>query len=180
MGSAILGATAAKGEREPIRGELYGADRLAAHAREIAGHHRVAPPVRGHSLFRRRPALLLARLDATERLLADVRQTLADAVAAGRDPTPAGIWLLDNFFVIADQVREIRATLPIGYYRELPKLLDDHGQEGYPRVYDIAIELIAHTDGRLDAQSVELMIREYQTVSLLTIGELWAIPRVVG
>ncbi|HMA22490.1 MAG TPA: hypothetical protein VKP00_00815, partial [Gemmatimonadaceae bacterium] len=93
--------------------------------------------------------------------------------------SPAGAWLLDNFFVVLEQVPEIRTTLPPGYYHELPKLAGDGALIGYPRIYEIIIELIAHTDGRLDEPSVALMISEYQHVSPLTMGELWAIPAML-
>ena len=71
------------------------------------------------------------------------------------------------------------ATLPAGYYQELPKLAGDGALAGYPRIYEIVIELIAHTDGRLDEPSVALMMREYQRVTPLTLGELWAIPAML-
>ncbi len=69
--------------------------------------------------------------------------------------------------------------LPAGYYQELPKLAGDGPRAGYPRIYDIVVELIAHTDGRLDEASVSLMIAEYQRVTTLTLGELWAIPAML-
>jgi len=65
--------------------------------------------------------------------------------------------------------------MPEGYYHELPKL-EFGTYQGYPRVYGIALELIAHTEGQLDLQNMELMIREYQSVEPLTLGELWAWP----
>lgn len=104
------------------------------------------------------------------------RETLTAASVAGADVGPAGAWLLDNLFVVMEQLPEIRAMLPAGYYRELPKLSGDGPRAGYPRIYDIIIELITHTDGRLDEASVGLILAEYQRVSALTLGELWAIP----
>lgn len=48
---------------------------------------------------------------------------------------------------------EVRESLPTGYYRELPTL--EHGPlSGYPRVYEIAITLISHTEGRVDRENV--------------------------
>ncbi|HEY7877114.1 MAG TPA: hypothetical protein VIC55_02765, partial [Gemmatimonadaceae bacterium] len=161
-----------------IRGELFGADRLSAHARQLAHGHQVASGRRRRWLEERGRGPLLSRLDRTEQLLSDVHGTLSRAAAAGLDVSPAGDWLLDNFFVVLEQVREIHAAMPRGYYHELPKLAAGR-LAGYPRIYAILIELIAHTDGRLDAPGVELMIREYQTVAPLTLGELWAIPAML-
>ncbi|GAC1652373.1 MAG: hypothetical protein NVS4B3_14480 [Gemmatimonadaceae bacterium] len=105
--------------------------------------------------------------------------TLAAAAVTGLDVSPAGEWLLDNFYVVREQAAEIQATLPTDYYHELPKLTGPSVLAGYPRIYEIALELIAHSDGQLDPPSVELMVREYQTVQPLTIGELWAVPAML-
>ena len=74
-----------------------------------------------------------------------------------------------------DQVREIRQDLPRHYYLELPKLADGP-LAGYPRVYAFARELITHTAGRLDLQTLVDFATAYQRVAPLTIGEIWAIP----
>ena len=163
----------------PRHGELFGATRLATHAGVLARRQTIAATQRNSWLARRRRGPLLSRLTATEQALVTARDTLARASAAGSEVSPAGAWLLDNFFVVLEQVPEIRTTLPVGYYQELPKLDGDGPFAGYPRIYEIVSELIAHTDGRLDEPSVALMIREYQRVTALTLGELWAIPAML-
>ena len=163
----------------PPHGELFGATRLAEHARALAVRH-VPGPVSRHRWFTRRArGPLLARLAATYGTLSRTRNALARASAAGAEMSPAAAWLLDNFFVVLEQFPEIRATLPGGYYQELPKIGGDAPLAGYPRIYEIVIELIAHTDGRLDEPSLALMISEYQRESALTMGELWAIPAML-
>ncbi|MGH7618629.1 MAG: cyclic beta 1-2 glucan synthetase, partial [Gemmatimonadaceae bacterium] len=159
--------------------QLFGATRLAAHAEALARRHTIADVPRTSWIARRGRGPLLSRLTETENALVAARDTLAVASAAGTEVSPAGAWLLDNFFVVLEQVPEIRATLPAGYYRKLPKLVGDDPFAGYPRIYEIIIELIAHTDGRLDEPSVALMVREYQRVTALTLGELWAIPAML-
>ncbi len=64
---------------------------------------------------------------------------------AGRPITPAAEWLLDNYHVIEEQIREIRVDLPPGFYRELPKF-PDGPFAGYPRVFTVAWAYVAHTD----------------------------------
>src|SRR6266536_4897265 len=163
----------------PPHGELFGATRLAEHAQALARSHAVAPSSRRSWIERRDRGPLLRRLDTTERTLIAARDTLAQAAAAGAEVSPAGAWLLDNFFVVLEQVPEIRTTLPPGYYQELPKLVGDGALIGYPRIYEIIVEMIAHTDGRLDERTIALMISEYQSVTALTMGELWAIPAML-
>ena len=65
--------------------------------------------------------------------------------------------------------------MPKGYSRELPRLLNGPSA-GLPRVYDIALETISHGDGRVDPESLSSFVAAYQTVTVLKLGELWAIP----
>ncbi len=164
---------------EPILGELYGTARLARHARKLAQRQHTVSPEKAGRGWRRPPATLLVRLRATERVLRSIHGELARITSGGVAVSPAGDWLLDNYHVVVAQIAEIRATLPANYYAELPKLADAGPHAGYPRIYEIALELIAHTDGRLDAATLELMVREYQRVTPLSMGELWAIPAML-
>ena len=164
---------------EPILGELFGIDRLAQHARQLARRQRTAPPELSRKRWRRGEGTLLVRLDATERVLRRIHGDLARITSAGITVSPAGDWLLDNYYVVVAQIAEIRTTLPTDYYNELPKLASSSTFAGYPRIYEIAIELIAHTDGRLDEATLDLMVREYQRVTPLSMGELWAMPAML-
>ena len=115
------------------------------------------------------------RLAENEGVLIGVRNLLTEAVKANRRITPAGEWLLDNFYLIEEQIRTAKRHLPKGYSRELPRLLNGPSA-GLPRVYDIALETISHGDGRVDPESLSSFVAAYQTVTALKLGELWAIP----
>ncbi|MEI2723427.1 MAG: glycosyltransferase family 2 protein [Verrucomicrobiota bacterium] len=101
------------------------------------------------------------------------RATLA--VDKTRRITPAAEWLLDNFYLIEEQIHMARRHLPRGYSRELPRLINGTSA-GLPRVYDIVLELISHVDAQIDAGPLGAFIAAYQTVETLKLGELWAIP----
>ncbi len=154
----------------PIRGEVLGTERLARHARAIARKHKLLPARK-----QRGAGPLLARLDDTRGVLDDIHDKLSDGAERGIDISPAGDWLLDNSYVVQEHIREIRTSLPRSYYQELPKLATGMLAE-YPRVYDVAIELIAHTEGHLSWENISLFVGEYQKIAPLKIGELWAIP----
>ena len=77
---------------------------------------------------------------------------LTEAVRSRLRITPAGEWLLDNFYLIEEQIRTARRHLPKGYSRELPRLAQGPSR-GLPRVYDIALEAISHGDGRVDSRT---------------------------
>jgi cellobiose phosphorylase len=157
----------------PIRGELLGADQLAAKARELARTQRVVPTPK-----KLRLAPLLIRLNETRGILEAAHERLSAAADAETDVGPAGDWLLDNFHVVQEHIREVRESLPRGYYRELPELATGV-LAGYPRVYEIAITLIAHTEARVDLENVNLFVGAYQERTTLSVGELWAMPAML-
>ena len=84
-------------------------------------------------------------------------------------------WLADNFHIIDEVLREVRQDLPRGYDAILPKLLSAP-LAGYPRVYALALSLVAHTDSELDEPRIIRFVQAFQDVAPLTIGELWALP----
>jgi cellobiose phosphorylase len=140
---------------------------MEQHGKALAAAHQPAPG--------RAPDQLLARLAANEGILVGVCKQLTEAVTAKRRITPAGEWLLDNFYLIEEQIRTTKRHLPKGYSRELPRLANGPSA-GRPRVYDIALETVAHGDGRVDTESLGRFVAAYQTVTDLKLGELWAIP----
>ncbi len=157
----------------PIRGEVLGAERLGERARAVARGHHLLPARKQRGV-----GPLLHRLEDTRSVLDRVYHELNTGAEHGLDISPAGDWLLDNFYIVQEHIREIRTNLPKGYYDELPKLATG-SLTGYPRAYEVAIELIAHTEGHLDLDNITLFVREYQTVTALRMGELWAIPTML-
>ena len=151
----------------PLRSELLSADQMEQHGKTLAGTHKLS--------LKRAPDRLLARLSGNEGVLVDVCNLLTAAVRVNRRITPAGEWLLDNFYLIEEQIRTAKRHLPRRYSRELPRLA--YGPSaGQPRVYDIALEAISHGDGRVDLESLSRFVAAYQKVTALRLGELWAIP----
>ncbi len=152
---------------EPIRAELFGIERLEQHAESLAAAQHV---MRESGKGRR----LLPRVEDNGRVLREAYRVIAAAVREERAITPAAEWLVDNFHVVDEQLREIRDDLPVGYYRELPKLAEGP-LAGYPRVYGLAWAFVAHTDSRFDPETLRRFVHAYQRVQPLTIGELWAV-----
>jgi cyclic beta-1,2-glucan synthetase len=152
---------------EPIRAELFSVERLEQHAESLAAAQIVtSEPGPG------RP--LLPRVLENGRVLLDCYRVIARAIQKEHVITPAAEWLVDNFYIVDEQLREIRDDLPPGYYRKLPKLASGH-LEGYPRVFGVAWAFVAHTDSRFDPEVLHRFVTAYQRVQPLTIGELWAV-----
>ena len=124
----------------PLRAELFSVEQLARHAKALAANHQV--------VTRQGSNRLLARLSQNEDILRGL-QSRTLAVNPSRRITPAAEWLLDNFYLIEEQIQLARRHLPRGYSRELPRLLNSPSA-GLPRVYDIVLELISHVDAQID------------------------------
>src|SRR5580765_9106836 len=141
---------------DPIRAELFGIERLEQHAESLAA---------AQAVMKRsgRGQRLLQRVEHNGRVLRESYRVIANAIQEERAITPAAEWLVDNFHVVDEQLREIRDDLPPGFYRELPKLVEGP-LAGYPRVLEVAWAYLAHTDSRFDPESLRRMVRAYQSV----------------
>ena len=158
-------------DTSPFRDELLSIERLEERARALAARFTVDPS-------RRMARSVFPRFDDNARLLRQAYRALAADVHRGEFVTPAGEWLLDNYHLVDSEIREVRQNLPRGYYRELPKLAA-RDLAGNARVYALAVELIRHSDSRLDRQQLARFLDGFQTVAPLTIGELWAWPSML-
>lgn len=154
-------------DQTPIRAELFSVERLEAHAKSLA----LAQPVEGGPKPGRS---LTGRLLDNQRRLIEAFAVLQRSDGGDDGATPAAQWLLDNFHVVEEQIREIRRDLPPGYYRQLPKLISGPFA-GYPRVFGLVWGFVAHTDSRFDVGMLQRYVHAYQSVHPLTIGELWAV-----
>jgi cellobiose phosphorylase len=118
---------------------------------------------------------LLRRLSDSESDLKQVHRALADRARTGQPSSMSAVWLLDNAYILQEQVDDFRRNLPRRYDQELP-LIADGPLAGLPRVYGIASELITETDLRFDSDRVSSFLQAFQNVTPLTLGELWAVP----
>ncbi len=118
----------------------------------------------------------LARLGAHAARLRDAYRAAADDVHRGEALPPAGEWLLDNFHMVEAEVRNVRHDLPRGYHLRLPRA--GRG-DARARIELLADDLLAHSDGKLDAVRMTRYLAAFQTVAPLGIGELWAWPSVL-
>ncbi|MEO6328957.1 MAG: glucoamylase family protein, partial [Ginsengibacter sp.] len=154
-------------EKLPLRSELFTEEQLEKYAIALA---------QKHTLLAKNPSEnLLKRLSENERILLEVHENLTEAVKSNTRIVPAAEWLMDNFYLIEEQIYTAKKHLPKGYSRELPQLLRG-ASAGLPRIYNIAVEIISHSDGHVNLSSLSHFINSYQTVNYLQLGELWAIP----
>jgi cyclic beta-1,2-glucan synthetase len=152
--------------------ELLSIESLEDHARRLAALLSIVP--RGRA---RRNRGHLRQLKHQMRELRAVYSALAED--ARREPMPpAAEWLLDNFHIVTAAARDILHDLPPSYFKRLPRVASDEFA-GFPRIYALALELIGTSAGRLDARRLQRFISAVQSITPLTMGELWAWPSVL-
>ena len=155
----------------PLRDELLSAERLEERARALAARFAVGE-VRGRAIG------TAPRLRDNARVLRAAYAALADDVHRGLFITPPAEWLLDHFHLVNAEIRAVRHNLPRRYDRQLPRL-PQREWAGHTRVYAMALELIRHSDSRLDKPQLVRFMNSFQSVAPLTIGELWAWPSIL-
>ena len=152
---------------EPLRSEIFTLQQLEELAVELARSQQFDS--RGGR------NVLLERLRQNAQILKAAYARIQGAATRRERVAPAGEWLLDNYYLVEEHIRTGRRHLPRSYSRELARLTNGP-HAGFPRVYAMALELIAHADGRIEYKNLNTFVAAYQTVADLKLGELWAIP----
>jgi cyclic beta-1,2-glucan glucanotransferase len=107
---------------------------LEQYAATLAAEHQVSDRLQ-------RGRLLLPRFEENGRQLISAYCTLAEAVFQWQEISPAAKWLVDNFHIVEQQLRQICEDLPKSYYYQLHKLSAGE-MRGYPRICSIALAFI--------------------------------------
>ncbi len=140
-------------------------EKAASLARAIAVSRAAKP--RGPSFLHR----LLEIEDALEW----ANMSLTISAEAHHAFTLSAEWLLDNAYLVREQVADLRKSLPQKYYGKLPLIASGPGA-GLPRVYHVAAEMVTETDGALEPEIIRRFLSAFQAITPLDIGELWALP----
>ena len=157
---------------KPLRDELLSTESLEGRALALAAGLTLDPDARRH------PRDSFPRFEDNVRVLRATYRTLAEDVRAGQFVAAAADWLLDNFYLVAEEITDIRRNLPRTFARTLPTVASrEHA--GQARVYAMAVELIRHSDSRLDRPQLLQFLNSFQRVAPLSIGELWAWPSML-
>ncbi|NLC38046.1 MAG: glycosyl transferase, partial [Clostridia bacterium] len=154
-------------EIHSVHDVLLDPEKLIIHAKEIAINH----AINGRT---KRARCLLRRLEKNFRRITFVYKNLSEQSRENRDLSPSAEWLLDNFYLIEEQVQEVKGTFSQEKYSQL-KILSGGYLQGYPRVYAIALELVSHTNGRLDGDTLISFVNAYQSRRFLSTAEIWSL-----
>ena len=146
-------------------------------AHQLAAQHVIGPQLAGYVRH-------LPQLPRLTKQLQDAHQHLVDASAQDLALSNAAEWLLDNYYVVVQVLRQIEEDLPEAYYRQLPKLAADNSlstdpHAGQPRIYAVACAFWTHEEYQLDQGRLSRFVAAYQQVHAFTMGELWAVPTML-
>ena len=140
--------------------------------------HRMAVGLRPSNRPFTKKNSLLQRLQKSVHDFGNVNHALLTRSLTQQSPSMFAVLLLDNSYIIQEHIDDIQRNLPHRFYDELP--ISTHGAyAGLPRIYSIAAELLPETDTRFDKIRILTFLNSFQSVSPLTIGELWAIPQML-
>lgn len=155
---------------EPLRSELFSSDQMERYGKSLAEAHRLyTGPGTDH---------LLERLADNEIILHETHKLFTDLIKGNNQIAPAGEWLIDNFYIIEENIRAAKTHFPKDYSKDLPLLLGGESA-GLMRICDIVVQIISHSDGRIDMERISRFVKAYQSVTHLQLGELWAIPIMI-
>ena len=150
---------------------LLTVEELESHAKQMALEHTLKNIV----YIQNSP---IARMNENYTFIDLVYKTLSEDIQELRSVPQAAEWLLDNFYVIEEQVKSIRQSLTKEEYNKLP-ILKNGVYRGYTRVYSIAMEIISHSDGKINDKMLQSYLMAYQTHTILYDREIWILPTMI-
>ena len=103
-----------------------------------------------------------------------VYNLLNEHIKLGIDIHPAGEWLLDNYYIIEERVKQIKDELDLNKYKKFLGL-DNGPYAGFARIYILAKEMCAYTDSNINKENLEFMLTSYQKRKTLNMDEIWNI-----
>ena len=86
----------------------------------------------------------------------------------------AGEWILDNFYIIEETVKNIEKSLTKKEYTQLPGIASGK-YKGFSRAYVLASEIVAFSEENISETKIIKAIQSYQTRKILTMKEIWKI-----
>ncbi|SMO63466.1 GH36-type glycosyl hydrolase domain-containing protein [Fodinibius sediminis] len=117
-------------------------------------------------------------LEISKEILTKAYRELARAAKENRELSTAAEWLIDNFYIIQEQIVQIKEDLPSSYYKKLPRLTEGE-YRGFPRIYELIQVLATVSDNVIDRDNATIAVQAYQELHTLKIGELWGVPIMI-
>ena len=144
---------------------------LLEHAAELSKKHEIQS---GRNSIN----FLLSRMEENYKYIATAYKRLGLRVNRKQRIPDAAEWLLDNFYIIEKQTKELRLSIQRKYFRRLP-IIKSGAYRGYPRVFALVHELINHSDSVVEQEILIDFISEYQKLLKLVDAEIWSLETML-
>lgn len=154
-----------------IRDVSLTVEELEEHARNLALEHAVTSK-------KNRLNWPVSRMNENAKYIRQVYKDLNEDITEKRSLPPASEWLLDNYYVIEEQVSILRKDMSKKSYFNLPVLKKDPYQ-GITRIFALALEMVAHTHGQIEEEPLLKYLRAYQNHNILFEREIYIIPAML-
>ena len=104
----------------------------------------------------------------------EVYNLLNEHLKLGINIHPAGEWLLDNFYIIEETVKQIQKELPLKKYINFVGIANGE-YKGFARIYVLASEIVAYSDNKIEKENLSDYLESYQNKKTLSMDEIWNI-----
>lgn len=104
----------------------------------------------------------------------NVYKLLNEHIKLGINIHPAGEWILDNFYIIEEAVRQIEKEMTLKKYANFVGIQNGK-YAGFARIYVLATEIVAYTDNKINGENLKKYLQAYQTKKTLNMEEIWNI-----
>ena len=116
----------------------------------------------------------IPRLKENFELITDVYHMLNEHIKLNIPIHPAGEWILDNYYVIEENVKAIKNDLTLKKYTHFLGIQNGI-ESGFARSYVLASEIVNYTDNKIDNKNLKKLLQAYQTKKTLSMEEIWNI-----
>ena len=153
--------------RLQINGTMLEKEQLKKHLEKIASSHNIIQKSQ-------KDTYPIPELLEDYEIIKEVYNLLNDHVKQQINIHPAGEWLLDNFYIIEETVKQIQKELTIQKYKNFVGIANGE-YAGVARVYVLASEIVAYTENKIEKANLEEYLESYQTKKTLSMDEIWNI-----
>ena len=156
-----------KNRKLNISGTILNSTQLASYMEKIASNHIITTKSDKNTY----PIPILLN---NYNVIKEVYELLNEHLKLGINIHPAGEWLLDNFYIIEETVKQIQRELPLKKYINFVGIQNGE-YKGFARVYVLAAEILAYSDNKIDKKTLENCLKSYQNKKTLSMDEIWNI-----
>ena len=150
-----------------ITGTMLEKSQLEKHLEKIASNHNTMAKTP-------KDTYPIPQLIENFKTIEEVYNLLNEHLKLGINIHPAGEWLLDNFYIIEETVKQIQKELPLNKYTNFVGIANGE-YKGFARIYVLAAEIVAYTDNKIERENLEDYLISYQSKKTLSMDEIWNI-----